>query len=300
MKQYLAVFAAVATLSACSLPHNGVNQPLEQWTNYSADTISTEHLTANQGLVVFYRQDNITAPAVNIYINGDYQTSLLENGFSAIELCADQNFLSTSLSSNTKGGNRTKGMNFISTSQEITYIKVKQVRNGAPILEFVKPSVATAELSALQKQTQTLSRVKQQNCGNEYALFATTIDTQIAFPLNKHGYNDLLPAGKAEIQEFAEKINSVSRESISKVVVNGHTDPEGSAAYNQKLSEKRADTVSNILKAGDAELPVVALGSGENQLVVTDCATEYRNNKAARNECNLPNRRVDIVVYGQQ
>lgn len=302
MKQYLAIFAAAVTLSACSLPNSsGKNQPLEQWTNYSSEAISTENLALNKGLVVFYRQDNIAAPAVNIYINGDYQASLLDNGFSTIALCADQNFLSASLSSSKEGGNRTKGMKFISPSLDITYIKVKQVRNGTPIFEFVKPSVAISELDALQMQTQTLSRVKQQRCNDqEYALFATTIDTQIAFPLNKHNYSDLISAGKIEVQEFAKKIKGVNQQIISKVVVNGHADPEGAAAYNQKLSEKRANTISDTLKLENIDLPVVAIGSGENELVVADCAVVHRNNKSARNECNLPNRRVDIVVYGQR
>ncbi|MGV6989601.1 OmpA family protein [Testudinibacter sp. P80/BLE/0925] len=301
MKQYLAVFAAAVTLNACSLPQGGIHQPLEKWVNNDAATVSSQNLASNQGLVVFYRQDHIATPAVNIYINGDYQASLLENGFSTIALCADQHFFSASLSRNDETGNRTKGIKFIAPSQDVTYIKVKQVRNGNPIFEFVKPSIATDELAALQRQTQTLSRVKQQSCNsNEYALFATTIDTQIAFPLDKHGYSDLLPAGRSEVQEFVTKIKNVNQQLISKVVVNGHTDPEGSAAYNQRLSEKRADTISNIFRTESADLPIVTIGSGENELVVKDCAIEYRHNKAAKTECNLPNRRVDIVVYGQK
>ncbi|MGR3808584.1 OmpA family protein [Pasteurella testudinis] len=301
MKQYLAIAIAFFTLSACSLPQRGENQPIESWNNKVSATISTQEVTSNQGLVVFYRPANIDGPAVNVYINGDYQTSLLENGFSAIALCADQNFFSSSLSTNQKGGNRTQGVKFISPSKQITYIKVKQVRKGIPVFEFVKPEVATTELAGLQMQAQTLSRVKQQDCSTtDYALLATQVNSNIAFPLNKHGYSDLSAAGQQDIQQFAQTIKNLNQQAVSRVVVNGYTDPEGSEVYNQKLSEKRATTVSNALKQEGVNLPVVVVGYGEKALVVDSCAADFPNNKVARNECNLPNRRVEVVVYGQE
>ncbi|KAE9530298.1 OmpA family protein [Testudinibacter aquarius] len=300
MKQYLAIGIALFTLNACSLPQSANTGPLEHWDNYSEQGISSKDIQSNQGLVVFYREANIDGPAVNIYINGDYQASLLDNGFSAVALCANQNLLTSSLSTNTKGGNRTHGIKFISPSKQITYIKVKQVKNSVPVFEFVKPEVAINELKAVKMQTQTLSRVKQLDCEtNGYALISTSINSNIAFPLNKHNYNDLSVAGKQDIQAFISEIKALNQKAISKIVVNGYTDPVGAETYNQTLSEKRATAVSDALKQEGVDLPIVAIGYGEKELIVDSCAAESRN-KAERNECNLPNRRVEIVVYGQE
>ena len=41
-----------------------------------------------------------------------------------------------------------------------------------------------------------------------------------------------------------------------------------------------------------------AEGRGESQLVVSDCRARYPNQKAQRTQCDQPNRRVEIVLYG--
>ena len=77
----------------------------------------------------------------------------------------------------------------------------------------------------------------------------------------------------------------------SQIVIVGHTDRLGSDAYNQKLSERRADSVKNYIASKGIEarrLQVVGKGEGEP---VVQC-TETK--KAALIECLAPNRRVEI------
>jgi outer membrane protein OmpA-like peptidoglycan-associated protein len=73
--------------------------------------------------------------------------------------------------------------------------------------------------------------------------------------------------------------------------IEGHTDNIGSDEYNQKLSQRRADTVKEFLVAqGVAEANVTTTGFGETQPVAAN------TNAAGRQQ----NRRVEVVVSGEE
>lgn len=69
----------------------------------------------------------------------------------------------------------------------------------------------------------------------------------------------------------------------------GHTDSSGSAAYNQKISEARAQSVSTYLQEqGVKESQINASGEGESNPIATNKTAEGRSE----------NRRVDIEIPG--
>ena len=96
----------------------------------------------------------------------------------------------------------------------------------------------------------------------------------------------LKPEGKAKLDDLTDKVKGITLEVIIAV---GHTDSVGSDAYNQKLSEKRAQAVKDYLtsKGTDASRVYVE-GKGEKQPVA--------DNKTA--DGRAKNRRVEIEVVG--
>lgn len=71
------------------------------------------------------------------------------------------------------------------------------------------------------------------------------------------------------------------------VQVIGHTDSDGSAAYNQDLSERRARAVSGILlETGVSGSRIRSIGRGESQPIASNNSAEGRQQ----------NRRVDIII----
>lgn len=75
------------------------------------------------------------------------------------------------------------------------------------------------------------------------------------------------------------------------ITVSGHTDRLGSDAYNQKLSQRRADAVKNYLTSkGVGADRLTAVGKGESSPVVT-CNDRKRSDLIA---CLAPNRRVEV------
>jgi OmpA-OmpF porin, OOP family len=96
----------------------------------------------------------------------------------------------------------------------------------------------------------------------------------------------LKPEGRAKLDELASKVQDINLEVIVAV---GHTDSIGSDAYNQKLSERRAQAVKAYLESkGIDKSRVYTEGKGEKQPVADNKTREGR----------AQNRRVEIEVVG--
>ncbi len=98
--------------------------------------------------------------------------------------------------------------------------------------------------------------------------------------------SNLRPAGKQELDAVVTKMKGGAK--VSEINVTGHTDSRGSNAYNQELSERRANSVRDyMIGAGvDTSLITSTSGMGETKPVASNDTDEGRQQ----------NRRVEIVV----
>jgi OmpA-OmpF porin, OOP family len=83
-----------------------------------------------------------------------------------------------------------------------------------------------------------------------------------------------------------------------RIMITGHTDRLGSAAYNQRLSEQRAEAVrAYLVSRGLDANRIQAEGRGHTQPVTraADC-TGARDDRLI--SCLQPDRRVDVQVSG--
>ena len=114
---------------------------------------------------------------------------------------------------------------------------------------------------------------------------AITIQAEALFDFDK---SVLKPAGKKSIDEAIAKMAKVD---VEMVIATGHTDSIGTDAYNQKLSERRANSVKEyMVSKGVAAAKITTLGKGKTQPVATNKTKEGR----------AKNRRVDIEFKGVQ
>jgi OOP family OmpA-OmpF porin len=110
----------------------------------------------------------------------------------------------------------------------------------------------------------------------------------------------LKPEGKATIdREIVSKLKDVQK--LELVLVTGHTDRIGTQAYNQKLSERRANAVRDYLVSqGVPRDKIETLGMGKTQPVPgVVCNQPYPKERKALIECLAPNRRVEVEVKGE-
>ena len=119
-----------------------------------------------------------------------------------------------------------------------------------------------------------------------------TVAADALFDFNKA---TLRPEGKAKLDDVVAKSNQLVLEVVIAV---GHADRIGSAAYNQKLSEKRAASVKDYLVSkGIPANRIYTEGKGSKQPVTKP--DQCKGPKSAKViACLQPDRRVDIEIIG--
>jgi outer membrane protein OmpA-like peptidoglycan-associated protein len=88
-------------------------------------------------------------------------------------------------------------------------------------------------------------------------------------------------------QIIGEAAQARTRQAVTRIEVNGHTDTSGSARYNQGLSERRAAAVAaELVRLGVPRGEIVTRGFGQSQLLVA----------TPDNVREPQNRRVEIIL----
>ncbi|MCU4120510.1 OmpA family protein [Variovorax sp. N23] len=121
----------------------------------------------------------------------------------------------------------------------------------------------------------------------------TTLGADGLFRFDRSAEGDLLPGGRQRVEKLAADLRG---QTFDRVVVTGHTDRLGAAAYNDALSLARAQTVRQLLVQNGVDAARVrAEGKGERQ-PVAHCTGTART--PALIACLQPDRRVEIEVLG--
>lgn len=164
------------------------------------------------------------------------------------------------------------------TSEELAQKQTQVAAQGAA-LATQGAQLRDAEKRAAQA-TADLSKfasVKQEPRG-----MVITLSGSVLFASAK---SDLLPEAQLKLNDVANAL--IKEDPISKIVVEGHTDSQGSQTYNQELSQRRAQVVRDYLVTrGIASDRITAQGFGPSRSIADNTSTEGRAN----------NRRVEIVV----
>lgn len=121
-----------------------------------------------------------------------------------------------------------------------------------------------------------------------------TLDADTLFDFDKA---TLRPGGRAALDQLVVSIRDMTPETVTAI---GHADRFGSAAYNQRLSERRAQTVKSYLVSQNIDANrIQAEGRGETQPLTKP--GECRGRKSAKViACLQPDRRVDVEVVGSR
>lgn len=240
-----------ATSNTAELLNNKKAQHI-RWTDKKNIAISTEVPQDKASVVIYRTADAIEGNTINTYVNGEYLASLDTNAYTQESVCPFNQRLYAQFTHNDPAYAQKAqlGNTFDLPVGKVSYFKVVN-SGGQPGLQAVNEQIAIFEMKQMPKQTHTLSRVdKNIACVQPKQpkqvekLEAITLEAGALFEFNKSSYNAILDEGKKQIQKVAQLIKN-HPDTITNIKVIGHTDPQGKAAYNDKLSLTRAYAVKS-------------------------------------------------------
>jgi outer membrane protein OmpA-like peptidoglycan-associated protein len=156
--------------------------------------------------------------------------------------------------------------NNVSTDQILNALQPKPLTRGLSAGPQIDPSVKAKEISFVQtlrnRKTRSLSTGERQEIA-EIASTKPNIDLDIQFDYNSA---DISTSSLPSVQSLGKALSNANLKG-STFIVAGHTDAIGGEAYNQGLSERRADSIKRYLteKFGIAGTDLVTVGYGKDK-----------------------------------
>jgi outer membrane protein OmpA-like peptidoglycan-associated protein len=158
------------------------------------------------------------------------------------------------------------GDNNVSAAQILDALKPKPLTRGLSTGPQVDPSIKAKEIHFVEtvrnRKTRSLSLGEREEIA-EIASTKPNIDLDIQFDYNSA---EITKTSLPSVQELGKALSDSSLKG-STFVVAGHTDAIGGEAYNQDLSERRADTIKRYLtdKYGINGANLVTVGYGKSK-----------------------------------
>jgi len=140
--------------------------PIEEWTNFKKSFLRETEQDLSS--VVVYRPENFSKNrAINVYIDGEYQASLLPGAFTQAVVCPGRHNL-VIVYTNISTEYREKkmiGQEFDTKGNRSIFLHIAPAEEGKIRLDQLSSSQATEDIEKLDLlQNHTLSRISKRNC----------------------------------------------------------------------------------------------------------------------------------------
>jgi len=116
-----------------------------------------------------------------------------------------------------------------------------------------------------------------------------TLSGDVLFDFDK---TDIRADARPILAQLSTVLQAMDQASLTII---GHTDAKGSDAYNQNLSEKRAEAAKNWLVNSGTHLPISTRGEGKRMPIAANENKDGSDNPTGRQK----NRRVEFVIHDE-
>ncbi len=148
----------------------------------------------------------------------------------------------------------------------------------------MRKALADSEAASIQRENQVLTQAEASSTKKSVDVLTVTFKSDFLFTVNSA---TLLPGAYDELERVAGVLNQYPQTTIR---IAGHTDSTGSADYNQKLSERRAQSVKTALAGmGVDPARMTTIGFGKSKPIAGN------DTEAGRQQ----NRRVELRIIPQ-
>lgn len=125
------------------------------------------------------------------------------------------------------------------------------------------------------------------------------LSARVLFDFDKHSAEHIRSESRAELDNLVARVK-LEGISVTSLALVGHADrlnSTGNKDYNQQLSQKRVNTVRDLLVAQGLTVSSASIeAKGDNEQVQA-CQAQFKK-PAELQECLLPNRRVQVEIRG--
>jgi OOP family OmpA-OmpF porin len=316
------LIAAALLVAGCASSTPKADSPWLSKPVVYADSFSPPHLESGRAGLVLYRPHEAVqegnAKPINVFVAGSYVTSLLPGGFTVVSVCPGV----VKVAGYALAAEELRAVDSLyvhrltAVADQSSYFEIAQSRVAGDI-DLRQTSAKEAASARLQQQSHTIPRLTSLPCPAPAPVVAPvpppalvavvpapqpeaqtekrSLSADTLFIFGKGGKADLVRGSRVKISALATQLQH-DYQRIDHIEVVGHSDPVGSVATNQKLSLQRASTVAGLLQEdGIGAGRISASGKGASELAVASCR---QKSPKARNRCNQPNRRVELLITG--
>lgn len=305
--------AGCQTISGNETPANNsqTNNVVWQKTGEVFDPKGNEMLKANESRLVFFRQDDNAAQSspVVVKVSDDnlFQVSLDNNYYSDIVVCNGSQIVTAQNMHPVNGQVLAQSEQFSFAPQATTYLQVGLLDTGAPAIQQLSANQAVSMLENSKRGTHQVSRVFIECDAPKPVVTPPVVVSPVQPTVEPPAQNTPIRNERLFTVLFDFDSTNITTETASdlglmaefirtrdtkNIVLEGHTDSEGSESYNVKLSQERANLAKDVLvnNYGIEGTELSAIGYGESRPVDTNKTEQGRQN----------NRRVVATVVSEQ
>lgn len=138
----------------------------EHWEDFSNTSIQKPG-HGNSSVVIFRPKDSINGPAVNVFIDGEYQASLLPEAYTQAPVCGGIHHMTVAYTNILTRYREKKiiGKKINPQTDQISYYRIVSNSDKSMRLEEVSSEQALKSIKKLSiRQNHTIPRISQRNC----------------------------------------------------------------------------------------------------------------------------------------
>lgn len=230
---------------------------------------------------------DVEQSSANIAINDRFQVSLQPGSFSQVYSCTGMNMLSAQVTGLKTNDLLLQPQPFIldEGNTYFFYVDINDDNNSQTAIKQITKESAIEVLNNKKYQTHQITRVVP-NCpvmvnapaAPAKPLPIPVLEEKVSLELEVLFDNDKAIIKPEYFNEVAEVANFMKNYANTTAVIEGHTDSNASDSYNQKLSERRANAVKNMMinQFGIEPNRLSAIGYGESRPRATNATAEGR------------------------
>ena len=259
-------------------------------------SLLAQPISPNKVSLFFIRETDLdnSQTSVNLAINGDYQGSLQPGGYTQVYTCAGTAQISAVTTSQKTNDLLKNAMALTLPAQQSYFFYIEVDEQERISLQQVNPESANSLMTDKRYQQHQISRVAP-TCNAATPVPSPTVppvlEEEVSIEMRVFFDTDKVIIQPQYFSRVADVAAFMAEHGNTSTIIEGHTDITASDAYNQKLSEWRAQAVQTLLvnQYGVDPSRITTIGYGESKPVASNATKEGRQ----------LNRRVIAVVEPQ-